>query len=437
MHSSEQKIKYRNMNLIIGCIILCLCSACSTSSYHQVTPVATTAVLAGGEAILPYSQIHFHDAPLPTQAEMRLPANAWSLAGYDSTATRAVTLPSCCLGRTSATPAPLWFRSFGTPLLNAPIIGNNHLYLLAPDGYLHVLDMRSGAEQWRVPVGGEMTSNGLALANGLLYLAMAEHSIAALDANTGQLRWRFDTVGVVRAAPMVVGRDVLVASGANSLLCLDSLTGEEYWAFHSEDALAEFWPTHTPPAIANGLVYVALGASNEFNALDLRTGRKVWEAALGERMTGGPMVDEALGLVYVVTWSGRIVAYDTRTGKLRWSAHIPAGSASSPALSLQFDTLYLSGFAGYLYAFAAASGRLSWRTAMGSAIVASSTVVQFGKQEWVIVATQGGECVIVNAQNGMHLYHWQLGELRAAPIVANTTLYQASLGDHGLFAVRL
>jgi eukaryotic-like serine/threonine-protein kinase len=421
------------------CIILCICSACSTGPSHQsiVAPVAITPSLAGGEAILPFSQIHFHDAPLPTQADLRLPINEWSLEGYNSTATHAVTLPSCCVGQSSVTPAPLWFRSFGAPLLNAPIIGNNNVYLLAPDGYLHVLDVRTGAEQWRVPVGGEMTANGLALANGLLYLAMAGHYIAALDENTGQLRWRFDTVGVVRAAPMVVGRDLLVASGANSLVCLDALTGEEYWAFHSEDALAEFWPTPTPPVISHDLVYVALGASNEFNALDLRTGRKVWEAAIGERMTGGPMVDEALGLVYVITWSGRIVAYDVQTGKLRWSAHIPGGSASSPALSLQLDTLFLGGFDGNIYAFAADSGRLFWRTAMGSAVVASPTVVQFGRQDWVIVATQGGECVIVDARNGMHLFHWQLGELRAAPIVANNTLYQASLGDHGLFAVRL
>ncbi|MGI9061837.1 MAG: PQQ-binding-like beta-propeller repeat protein [Ktedonobacteraceae bacterium] len=426
------------------CIILCLCSACSTGPSQQatVTPVATAPALAAGEAILPYSQIHFHDAPLPTQADLRLPVNAWSLEGYDSTATRAVTLTSCCGGQSSSsgtplTPAPLWFRSFGMPLLNAPIIGNNHVYLLAPDGYLHVLGVHTGAEQWRVPMGGEMTANGLALANGLLYLALAGHYIAALDADTGQLRWRFDTVGVVRAAPMVVGRDLLVASGANSLVCLDALTGEEYWAFHSEDALAQFWPTRTPPAIAHGLVYVALGASNEFNALDLRTGRKVWEAALGERMTGGPMVDQALRLVYVITWSGRIVAYDSRTGKLRWSAHILGGSESSPALSLQLDTLYLGGFDGNLYAFAADSGRLSWHTAMGSAVVASPAVVQSGKRDWVIVATQGGDCVIVDARNGIHLYHWQLGELRAAPIVANNTLYQASLGDHGLFAVRL
>jgi len=391
-------------------------------------------ILSGGEVVLPHSQIHFHDAPLPTPTAFQLPANEWRLAGYDSAATRAVTLPSCCSGQS---PTARWFHLFGVPLLDAPIISNNRLYILATDGYLHVLDVRSGAEQWRVPVGGEMTTNGLALANGLVYVAIAGHFIAALDANNGQLRWQFDTVGVVRAAPLVVGRDVLVASGANSLDCLDAFTGEEYWAFHSEDALAQFWPTRTPAAIAYGLVYIALGASNEFNALDLRTGRKVWEAAIQERMTGGPMVDEVLGLVYVVTWSGRVIAFDAKTGKMRWNAKVPGGSESSPALALHLNTLYIGGFAGNLYAFAADSGRLFWHTAMGSALVAAPTVVQTSEQDWVIVATQGGDCAIVNARNGVRLYNWELGELRTAPVVANNTLYQASLGDRGLFAIGL
>ncbi|HEV7236172.1 MAG TPA: hypothetical protein VGN15_08335, partial [Ktedonobacteraceae bacterium] len=69
--------------------------------------MATAPALAAGEAILPYSQIHFHDAPLPTQADLRLPVNAWSLEGYDSTATRVVTLTSCCGEQSS---------SFGTSL---------------------------------------------------------------------------------------------------------------------------------------------------------------------------------------------------------------------------------------------------------------------------------------------------------------------------------
>ena len=417
-------------------LLLVTLSACSTAQFSQPVVVHTTPtpVLAGGEPVLAHSQIHFHDAPAPTPADLRFDSGDWILAGHDGAGTRTVTLPLCCNTRAVA---PLWFRSLGTPLLGAPVVANEHIYLLASDGYLHVLNAQDGSEQWRLAVGGELTSSGLALAHGLAYLAVAGHYFAALDASNGHERWRFDTVGAVRAAPLVVGRVLLVSSGANSLYCLDALTGEEYWAFHSEDALAEFWPTRTIPVVADGMIYVALGAANEFNALNLRTGRKVWEMPLHERMTGGPMLDDALGIVYIVTWSGRVVALDSHTGRLRWDYRIAGGSESSPALSRRLGMLILGGFDGYLYALDAKTGRLVWRMLMGSAITSAPVVVEGAEQDWVIVDTQSGDCMVLDAKDRRRLSAWKLGELRAAPIVAQGVLYQASLGDQGLFAIGL
>jgi outer membrane protein assembly factor BamB len=420
---------------IVLCLMLCLLSACGGINRPVTVRMTPTPATAAGEAVLPHSQIHFRDAPLPTQADLNFTSDDWTLAGHDSYSTRAVILPACCSAVT-ASPRPLWYHSLGVPLLDSPVISAGRLYLPATDGYLHVLDARTGGEQWRVALGGELAANGLALAHGIVYVARDGHYIAALDAASGRERWRFDTIGVVRAAPLVVGRVLLVSSGANSLWCLDALTGQQYWVFHSEDALMQFWPTRTPPVAAGGLVYVALGASSEFNALDLRTGRKVWEVALPERVTGGPLFDQALGLVYLITWSGRVAAFAARTGKVQWDIHLPAGSESSPALSPD-NILYLGSFDDYLYALDAATGRMRWRSSMGSAVTASPLVVQGTTQTWVIAASQAGVCLVVDASSGKVLYTWRLGELRASPVVARGVLYQASLGDQGLFAFQL
>ncbi len=383
---SLKKIKIvcsKHKSIIGAFAIIILLTACSPNPFSQPTVIHKTPApaMAGGEPVLPHSQIHFHDAPVP--ADLSFTGGDWTLAGRDNAATRSVTLSSCC---STQAPAPLWFHSLGTPLLDAPVIGNNSIYQLASDGYLHVLDIQSGEERWRVAVGGALTANGLALAHGMVYLALAGHYIAALDAGNGQERWRFDTLGAVRAAPLVVGRVLL---------------------------------------------------ANEFNALSIRTGRKVWEVNVHERMTGGPMLDAALGLVYIVTWSGRVLAIDAHSGSIRWDFHIPGGSESSPALSLRPGILYLGSFAGYLYALDAATGRLTWRVKIGSSISTSPVVVQAAAQDWVIAASQEGNCLILDARNGKQLHTWRLGELRAAPIVAHDVLYQASLGDQGLFALQL
>lgn len=436
MHLHKRIVSCRCSHIVLLCVLVAVVAACSSAPANQ-SPIAVktpTSIMAGGEPVLPHSQILFHEAPLPAQADFRFGDDAWTLAGHDSDATRAVELPSCC---TAAAPVPLWYRSPATPLLYAPIVWNGRVYLLAADGYLHVLDALNGTEEWRVAVGGSLTASGLALGDELIYLALAGHFMAALDANNGHERWRFDTGGVVRGAPLVVGRVLLVASGANTLWCLDALTGEKYWVFHSEDALAEFWPTRTPPVVSGGLVFVALGASNEFNALNLRTGRKVWEAALHERVTGGPVLDESLGLIYVVKWSGRVVALDARSGEVRWEAQLPGGSASSPALSERASILYLGSLAGAVYALDAGTGKIRWQFSAGSPVTASPAVVQDGNTSWIIFATQGGICMVLDGDSGRRLYSWSLGELRAAPVVAGGVLYQASLGDRGLFAFKL
>jgi outer membrane protein assembly factor BamB len=302
---------------------------------------------------------------------------------------------------------------------------------------LHVLSAQTGVEQWRVAIGGELTSNGLALGHGLLYLAFDGHYLAALDARTGKMRWRYDTVGSVRGIPLVIGRDVLVSSGANSVFCLDALTGKEYWAFHSEDTLAQFWPTRSMPVVANNTVYIALGASTEFNALNLSTGRKQWEVNLHERMTGGPLLNVALGVVYVLTWSGKVVAFDMRSGALRWQYQMASGSQASPALDQRASVLYAGDYNGDLYALDAATGQTRWHLFVGSSLNTSPLVLQTAQQTWLALATQDGQLQLLDAHSERQLATWKLGELRASPVVAQGILYQASLGDRGLFAFQL
>jgi len=427
---------YLNGLCFLLSLLLVFLTACNSANVTQsnIPHQTPTPVLAGGEPVLPHSQIFFHDAPLPTQVDLHFSDDTWTVAGHDVAATRSVAIPACC---NAVAPAPIWYHSLNTPVLFAPVIDNGRVYLLASDGYLHVLNEPGGSEEWRVPVGGELASNGLAVAHGLIYVALAGHSITALDASNGRDLWHFDTGGLVRAAPLVVGRDLLVMSGANSLWCLDALTGAKYWVFHSEDTLAEFWPTRTTPAVSDGLVYVALGASNEFFALNLQTGRKVWEAALRERMTGGPMVDEASGLVYIVTWSGRVVALDAHSGAIRWDVRLTGGSETSPALSIEQNLLYLGSFDGSFYALDARTGRTQWHIQAGSSVIASPVMVQGKGQSWIIVVTQGGKCLLLDGRSGKRLYAWSLGEIRAEPVVAHGVLYQASLGDQGLFAIRL
>ncbi len=117
-------------------------------------------------------------------------------------------------------------------------------------------------------------------------------------------------------------------------------TGAPVW--RHRDAI-RFWESNGgpgprgTPTVHNGRVYT-MGATGVLNALDARTGAKLWsrDAAADTEVkvpdwgvASSPLV---IGDVVIVAVSGRLVAYDTSSGDRRWLG--PAGGAgySSPHL---------------------------------------------------------------------------------------------------------
>jgi outer membrane protein assembly factor BamB len=115
-------------------------------------------------------------------------------------------------------------------------------------------------------------------------------------------------------------------------------TGEPVWrhqdAARFYEAGAGAGPRGTPTA-HDGRVY-AMGATGIVNALDARTGARIWTRN-AEHDTGAPPPEYGfagspmvLGDVLVVAASGRLAAYDLASGTPRWTQKTRGGGYSSP-----------------------------------------------------------------------------------------------------------
>jgi len=120
-------------------------------------------------------------------------------------------------------------------------------------------------------------------------------------------------------------------------------TGEPVW--RHEDA-ARFYEAgagagpRATPTVHDGRVY-AMGATGLLNALDARTGARIWSRN-AERDTGASRPEYGFagspivaGGVLVAAASGRLAAYDLTSGTPRWTQKTRGGGYSSP----QFATL--------------------------------------------------------------------------------------------------
>jgi outer membrane protein assembly factor BamB len=122
--------------------------------------------------------------------------------------------------------------------------------------------------------------------------------------------------------------------------CYRVSTGEPVW--QHRDAV-RFWESNAgpgprgTPTISGGRVYT-FGATGILNALNARTGKRLWSRNVGTD-TGVEVPDWGFASsplvvddIVVIAASGRLAAYDARTGNQRWSGPAGGGGYSSPHL---------------------------------------------------------------------------------------------------------
>ena len=149
-------------------------------------------------------------------------------------------------------------------------------------------------------------------------------------------------------------------------------TGRPRWRFETGADLPfewewDFWLSS--PTISATTVYVGSGDGNLY-ALELSTGRKLWQFPTGGRVRSTPAVDQ--GVVYVGSMDGKLYALDAATGKGLWTFETEGvridqqkagfdrrSIVSSPAVS--GDLVFVGSRDARLYAVDRKTGRERWR----------------------------------------------------------------------------
>jgi hypothetical protein len=128
--------------------------------------------------------------------------------------------------------------------------------------------------------------------------------------------------------------------GEEMVSCYRLSTGEPVWR-HSDPV--RFWESNggagprATPTLHEGRVY-AFGATGILNALDARTGSRLWSrnvaAETGRRVPDWGFASSPLIVndLVVVAAAGTLAAYDARSGESRWRGPSYGGSYSSPHL---------------------------------------------------------------------------------------------------------
>lgn len=233
--------------------------------------------------------------------------------------------------------------------MGAPI--SSSLPLNVNEQILGSIDIPTGEEAWRfVHPGGDMWPIHVATDGEHVYATLdnvtaGTFRVVSIDSSTGEIRWESADLHEVAGhdlepyvgpgEPVIVGETVLISYGPESLLALDSSTGEAQWTLvtsEDKDTNPERNPMPTASVVANHDTVFRSLPSGAFQEINIETGKILAETPNPEERW--PLTRTSLHLSgdYLIVRRGyipgdvpeysRIDVYNIATGQGIWTTSI-------------------------------------------------------------------------------------------------------------------
>ena len=202
------------------------------------------------------------------------------------------------------------------------------LYATTNFAQIVALNAETGAELWRKPLPAPVRG-APTVKNGRIVMVTVDNETLALSAEDGHQLWRHSGISEVASlvgapSPAIEGNTVLAPYTSGELFALRIENGTVEWsdvlaAVKRTDQVAELSDIGGLPVVDRGRVYAA-GNSDVFAAIDLRSGRRLWDKDVGATHT--PWI--AGDYLYLLTNTQLVACFEARTGHVRWVYHLKA-----------------------------------------------------------------------------------------------------------------
>lgn len=341
-------------------------------------------------------------------------------------------------------PRLVWSKKVGarstknTPILSGPVISNKIIYTMDSEATVSAHSTKNGVLLWRTEIAPAKESDGswgggLAVNAGSVYVATGFAEVLALAGDTGEEIWRTRVSGPMRAAPTVLNGRVFVITKDNQLFALSAAGGKSLWSHTGFEEMAGLIGSASPAV--DGDIVIAPYSSGEIYALRAENGRQLWDenltairradavSALAD-IRGRPVINK--GRVYAISHSGRMVAIDLKTGRRVWEVSL--GGVNQPWVSGQFIFLITSD--AKVVCLTAKDGRIKWIKPIG---LFEKPKDKKGRISWsgpilagdrLILSGSNGKVLYLSPYTGKILLESKMPDaVSRSPIVVNKTLF--------------
>lgn len=361
--------------------------------------------------------------------------------------------PNHAMQNLALRPSPLkkiWSAKIGEgttdrlPLVAQPVLVDGRIYTMDTENTVAAFDAKNGRQLWSRSVSpekddDEVIGGGIASSGGFLYVTSGYNEVLALNPENGTIIWRKNIPAASRAAPTIMDGRVFITTLDGRLMALDKADGNVIWEYTGIVEAASL-VGGASPAASRDLV-IPVFSSGEITALRVGNGSVVWSDNLSNvKGLGGlaeisdiralPVLDK--GIVFAISFSGRLAAIDERSGQRIWQREI----SGSQTPWLAGNHLFVLSTNNQLIALGRETGAIRWITDLprfedDEPLRFTGPVLAGGR---LLVAGTEGRVIEVNPADGKILGQWNSSEgtISLPPIIAGGTLYM--LSDDGVLS---
>ncbi len=254
-------------------------------------------------------------------------------------------------------------------ILAQPVVENGVVFAMDSAGDVSAFTLSDGNRLWRFETANEDADarnigGGLGVDQGTVYAANGLGDIVALDAAKGTLRWRQSLGAPARSAPTIAEGRLFITTIEDRLVALATDDGRSLWSYRGEGAGTALLG-QPAPAFSRGLVVTGFG-SGVIAAVRAETGSVAWTDGLGgtaslrsgvvdfTAIRGAPVI--VGGIVYATGMGGLTAAIDLPTGRRIWERQV----GGQDTLCLAGDWVFMVSLDQEMLAIDANDGRIAW-----------------------------------------------------------------------------
>ena len=229
-----------------------------------------------------------------------------------------------------------WRRSIGEgggyrrKITATPVVAGGQVFTMDSDGAVSAFDLATGNRRWNTdtePKKDRSTNvgGGLAVVGGTVFATTGRAEALAIDAQSGKITWRSPLDSPARSAPTIAENRLFVVTLDNRMLALSTTDGKRLWSYQAT-AIATSVLGEPAPAYTDGLVVGGFG-SGDLVTLRADTGTMAWSDSLASARGRNSLADLSAirGLpviadntVYAIGVGGVLLALDLRSGRRLW-----------------------------------------------------------------------------------------------------------------------